>query len=140
MGSIRFFEEKSAPWFVGRRQAKDVLAKLFQKEKTPFEAVQFVFLSDEALLQINREHLQHDYYTDIITFDLSVPGTPKVADIYISIDRVEENAKLWKTTRLNELRRVMIHGCLHLCGYKDKLKTDQQEMRKREDFYLRFFN
>jgi rRNA maturation RNase YbeY len=82
--------------------------------------------------------LKHDYYTDIITFDLSSHDKdPKTADIYISVDRVEENATKWNTSKINELRRVMIHGCLHLCGYNDKLKADQLLMRQREDFYLR---
>lgn len=139
MGSIHFFEEKPAPWFTGRRAMKALLAELFKKEKTAFDTIQFILVSDDALLEVNRSYLNHDYYTDIITFDLSPAGTPKVSDIYISLDRVEENAKDYKTTRLNELRRVMIHGCLHLCGYKDKLKTDQSRMREREDYYLRLY-
>lgn len=118
---------------------KAVLMELFRREKTPMEQVQFIFVSDESLLKVNQEYLGHNDYTDIITFDLSAPRGPKVSDIYISVDRVEENAETWKTTRLNELRRVMIHGCLHLCGYKDKLKMEQVEMRAREDFYLRLY-
>ena len=118
---------------------KALLAELFKKEKTAFEAVQFILVSDDALLEVNRNYLKHDYYTDIITFDLSSSGAPKVSDIYISLDRVEENAKDYNSARLNELRRVMIHGCLHLCGYKDKLKTDQSRMREREDYYLRLY-
>ena len=139
MGSIHFFEEKPARWFTGRSIMKALLAELFKKEKTAFDTIQFILVSDEALLQVNRSYLQHDYYTDIITFDLSMLGSPKVSDIYISLDRVEENAKDYNATRLNELRRVMIHGCLHLCGYKDKLKTDQAKMREREDYYLRLY-
>lgn len=139
MGSIHFFEEKPAPWFKGRRAMKALLTELFKKEKTAFEAIQFILVADDALLEVNRNYLKHDYYTDIITFDLSLPGAPKVSDIYISLDRVEENAKDYNSTRLNELRRVMIHGCLHLCGYKDKLKQDQAKMREREDYYLRMY-
>lgn len=140
MGSIRFFEEKPAPWFKGRRAMKTLLLELFKKERTEMETVQFILVSDEALLEVNRLYLNHDNYTDIITFDLSAPNAPKVSDIYISLERVEENAKLYNETRLNELRRVMIHGCLHLCGYKDKLKTDQAAMRLREDYYLQRYN
>ena len=139
MGSIHFFEEKLAPWFKGRRAMKALLTELFKKEKTAFETIQFILVSDDALLEVNRSYLKHDYYTDIITFDLSSPGAPKVSDIYISLDRVEENAKDYNSTRLSELRRVMIHGCLHLCGYKDKLKQDQAKMREREDYYLRLY-
>jgi rRNA maturation RNase YbeY len=139
MGSIHFFEEKPAAWFKDRRIMKALLIELFKKEKVEFDAIQFVLMSDEALLEVNRAYLNHDFFTDIITFDLSAPGAPKVSDIYISLDRVEGNAKLYNDSRINELRRVMIHGCLHLCGYKDKLKTDQAKMREREDYYLRLF-
>ena len=139
MGSIHFFEEKPDAWFKDRRIMKDLLIELFKKEKVEFDAIQFVLMSDEALLEVNRAYLNHDFFTDIITFDLSAPGAPKVSDIYISLDRVEGNAKLYNDSRINELRRVMIHGCLHLCGYKDKLKTDQAKMREREDYYLRLF-
>jgi probable rRNA maturation factor len=139
MGSIHFFEEKPAAWFKGRRAMKALLIELFRKEKVDLDAIQYVLVSDEALLEVNRSYLNHDYYTDIITFDLSAPGSAKVSDIYISLDRVEENAKQYNQSRINELRRVMIHGCLHLCGYKDKLKTDQLRMREREDYYLRLY-
>jgi rRNA maturation RNase YbeY len=139
MGSIHFFEEKTAAWFKGRRAMKALLIELFRKEKVELDAIQYVLVSDEALLEVNRSYLNHDYYTDIITFDLSAPGSAKVSDIYISLDRVEENAKRYNQSRINELRRVMIHGCLHLCGYKDKLKTDQLRMREREDYYLRLY-
>lgn len=118
---------------------KTLLGELFKKEKVAFDTIQFILVSDDALLDVNRSYLNHDYYTDIITFDLSAPGAAKVSDIYISLDRVEENAKQYNEARLNELRRVMIHGCLHLCGYKDKLKTDQAKMREREDYYLRLY-
>lgn len=118
---------------------KALLAELFKKEKTAFDTVQFILVSDDALLEVNRNYLKHDYYTDIITFDLSLPAAPKLSDIYISLDRVEENARNYNASKLNELRRVMIHGCLHLCGYKDKLKTDQAKMREREDYYLRLY-
>ena len=118
---------------------KALLIELFRKEKVELDAIQYVLVSDEALLEVNRSYLNHDYYTDIITFDLSAPGSAKVSDIYISLDRVEENAKQYNQSRINELRRVMIHGCLHLCGYKDKLKTDQLRMRDREDYYLRLY-
>jgi len=139
MGSIHFFEEKPAAWFKGRRAMKALLIELFRKEKVELDAIQYVLVSDEALLEVNRSYLNHDFYTDIITFDLSAPGSAKVSDIYISLDRVEENAKKYNQSRINELRRVMIHGCLHLCGYKDKLKTDQLRMREREDYYLRLY-
>ena len=120
---------------------RQLLVSLFRKEKVQIDLIQFIFLSDNELLDINRQYLKHDFFTDIITFDLSEEeDAPKLADIYISVDRVEENAGRWNSSRINELRRVMIHGCLHLCGYKDKLKADTARMREKEDFYLRLYH
>lgn len=117
---------------------KAFLLGLFSREEVPVERIQFILASDEHVLSVNKEFLQHDFFTDIITFDLSLTTTAgKVADIFISVDRVEENARTFQVAREEELRRVMIHGCLHLCGYKDKLNADKAEMRTREDFYLR---
>lgn len=93
------------------------------------------FCSDSTLLNINIEHLNHNYYTDIITFELGEKPVV-VGDIYISIDRVKENAIANKVTFNTELSRVMIHGVLHLCGYKDKTKIQKTEMRNKEDYYL----
>lgn len=97
-----------------------------------------IFCSDEYLLEINREHLDHDYYTDIITFDYCFQNLIS-GDLFISIDRVKENAAEFKTTFLNELSRVIFHGVLHLCGYKDKLYEDEKLMRQKEQFYLNRF-
>ncbi len=104
-------------------------------EKREIDSLNFCFCSDKFLLKMNREHLQHDYYTDIITFDLS-DNKKLSADIYISIDRVRDNAHINLVSFKNELRRVMIHGVLHLCGYKDKKARDIQVMRMKEDYYL----
>jgi rRNA maturation RNase YbeY len=91
-------------------------------------------------LEINRNHLQHDYYTDIITFDLTPPKKQsKDAELYISIDRIRENAKAYQTTVQHELHRVIFHGVLHLCGYKDKSKSDQVNMRQKENDYLNLY-
>ena len=96
---------------------------------------------DKFLHQLNEEYLHHDDYTDVITFDLSTRnlGTESgnlSGEIFISIERIKENAKFFKTTFQNELHRVMIHGILHLAGYKDKTKADKTIMRKKEDYYL----
>jgi rRNA maturation RNase YbeY len=95
----------------------------------------FIFTSDKRLLEINRQFLQHDYYTDIITFDLSDSKSTK-AEVYISIDRVKENTRIHGTSFKSELHRVIFHGVLHLCGYKDKTKKEKEEMRGMEAFYL----
>ena len=112
---------------------------LFKKEKQVLEGINYVFCSDEYLLEINRSFLQHDYYTDIITFGLSAPGQPVEAEIYISVDRVKDNARTLGVSFNEEMLRVIIHGALHLCGYRDKKKADIALMRKKEDQYLGVF-
>ena len=97
--------------------------------------ITFVFCDDNYILKINKEFLDHDTYTDIITFDYSV-GNEIISEIYVSTDRVEENAKKYKQTFENEIHRVMIHGVLHLCGYNDKLAEEKQIMRDKENHYL----
>jgi rRNA maturation RNase YbeY len=112
---------------------------LFKKEGKKLEDIHYIFCSDDYLLEINRQHLQHDYYTDIITFGLSQPGQPILAEVYISIDRVKDNAGQFQVPLKEELHRVIFHGALHLCGYKDKRFKDQQLMRKMEDKYLKLY-
>lgn len=98
-------------------------------------AVHFVITHDEKVLEVNRDFLQHDYYTDIITFDYC-RGKVVSGDIYISLDRVKDNAMQFSVSIDKELSRVLAHGVLHLCGYKDKTQAEAQEMRSKEDFYL----
>jgi probable rRNA maturation factor len=119
-----------------RIKLKAFLARLFKKEHTPLSSLNYIFCSDEYLLKINKDFLGHDYYTDIITFDLSANGEPVVAEIYVSVDRVKENSKLLKEPFYKELHRVMFHGALHLCGYNDKKKAEKLAMRENEDIYL----
>ena len=95
----------------------------------------YVFCDDEYLHKLNMEFLSHDTLTDIISFDYSV-GKIIHGDVFISIERVEENAKIFNNRFLNELYRVLVHGVLHYCGYKDKTEADKKTMRSREDFYL----
>ncbi|MBI2257925.1 MAG: rRNA maturation RNase YbeY [Flavobacteriia bacterium] len=95
--------------------------------------------SDEGLLKINKEHLNHDYYTDIITFDYSNNSNLNL-EMYISTDRIIENAKKYKVPILIEFYRVCLHGLLHCCGYKDKTKVDQHIMRNKENEYLQLFS
>ncbi len=95
----------------------------------------YVFMGDAALLRINQEYLNHDTYTDIITFDYSEDKTVS-GEIYISIERVRDNALKYSENSLKELHRVMIHGILHLCGYTDKDADSKAEMTGKEDYYL----
>lgn len=109
-----------------------------EREKHRLGDINYIFCSDDELLEINIQHLNHNTYTDIITFDYT-EGDKISSDIFISIDRVEENAKKFKVSFEEELHRVMIHGILHLCGYKDKSKTDAELMRKKENAALKLF-
>ncbi|MAW65233.1 MAG: rRNA maturation RNase YbeY [Flavobacteriales bacterium] len=97
--------------------------------------ISYIFCSDEYLHKINFKHLNHNTLTDIITFDYCEENIVN-GDLYISIERIRENAKLYNNTIENELHRVMIHGIMHLCGYKDKTPEDQNVMSAKEDFYL----
>jgi probable rRNA maturation factor len=123
----------------GKTGVKDFIRLLFKKEKIALSSITYIFCSDEFLLKMNRDFLQHDYYTDIITFGLSDKGQPVEAEVYISLDRVKDNAQTIGTTIRNETLRVIFHGALHLCGYKDKKKSEITLMRAKEDEYLRLF-
>jgi probable rRNA maturation factor len=106
-----------------------------QKEGKEAGALNYVFCTDEYLLEKNIQFLDHDTYTDIITFDYC-EGKIVNGDLFISIERVRENAAKFKVDFTAELARVIIHGTLHLLGYKDKTEEEQKEMRSKEDFYL----
>ena len=114
------------------------IKSIVNKEKHTLGALNYIFCSDDELLEINIKHLNHNTFTDIITFDYT--EAKKIgSDIFISIDRVIENSKKFDTSFENELHRVMIHGVLHLCGYKDKTKSDAELMRKKENWALKLF-
>ena len=120
-----------------RKGLKQFIASLFKQEGKGLSALTYVFCCDEYLLNINKQHLGHDYYTDIISFDLSeTKAGPTIGEIYISTDRIKENAKELKVSIKQEIHRVIFHGALHLCGYKDKTKGQQKEMRAKENFFL----
>ena len=113
------------------------MEKVVQKEGRKMKDLSFVFCDDIDLLDKNSKYLNHDNFTDILTFDYSENNNIS-GDIYISIDRVKENARTYKVTFENELDRVMIHGVLHLLGYKDESEKEQKIMKEKEDFYLFF--
>ncbi len=104
-------------------------------EKKTLDSISYVFCTDDYLLEINQNHLNHDTYTDIITFDYS-EGDLISSEIYISVDRVKENSKSFTHSFTDEMHRVIIHGVLHLIGYKDKTESEAQTMRGKEDYYL----
>lgn len=115
------------------------LVRLIDAHKGQLDALSYVFCSDEQLLLINREHLDHDTYTDIITFPYREPPVLE-GDIFISVERVGENARKFRVPFVEELRRVMAHGVLHLLGFGDKTDAEAAEMRQREQEALRMFD
>lgn len=107
---------------------------LLNKKKV--DEIAYIFCSDEKILEINKQYLQHDYYTDIITFDYSEEGLIS-GDIFISLDTVRSNSEKFNTNYAEELYRVIIHGILHLCGYKDKTPEEEKAMREKEEEALK---
>lgn len=111
------------------------IKQAIEEEGYELARIDYIFCSDEFLLEVNRTHLDHDFYTDIITFPLN--ENPIMAEIYISVDRVKENATSFSKTFEDELHRVMIHGILHLCGYDDHEEVDVAMIRRKEEHYLK---
>ncbi len=132
---ICFFFQGVKINLVNRTQLKKYIGSIFKKEGKNLQFANYIFSTDKAVLEINRQFLSHDFYTDIITFDLSDSNAIQ-AEIYISVDRVKDNAAQLGVSFKLELHRVIFHGVLHLCGYKDKNKGEIEKMRNREEFYL----
>jgi probable rRNA maturation factor len=121
-----------------KTKLKQWIKTITEKEKHQLGTINYIFCTDDELLEINIKHLNHKTLTDIITFDYT-EGKKINSDIFISVERVGENAKKFNVTFDDELHRVMIHGILHLCGYKDKTKADADLMRKKENTSLKLF-
>lgn len=121
---------------LNEQETTDWLEKVVERENSTLGDVGYVFCDDEFLLGINHEFLQHDTFTDIITFSNSEVDGIISGEIYISLERVKENSIVLKTNFNKEMHRVIVHGILHLLGYKDKEKMDELLMRQKEDFYL----
>lgn len=134
---IEFFAHEVSFVLENESSVKSWILKVIALHEKHLEGINFIFCSDEYLLELNRKHLQHDYYTDILTFPYSPPNTPILSDIYISIDRVEDNSKQLKSSFKEELHRVIIHGVLHLCGFDDHAEEDIIRMREMENEALK---
>ena len=115
------------------------ISKVILSENKREGDINYIFCDDDYILEINKQYLNHDYYTDIISFDYSV-GNELHGDIFVSIDRVRENAVDFNVSFDEELKRVVVHGILHYCGYKDKSDTEEQLMRSKEDEKIKMFH
>jgi probable rRNA maturation factor len=136
MPAISFFEEDIAYKLKNKTAVRKWIKDTIEAEGYKLRELNYIFCSDDYLLKINQQYLDHDTYTDIVTFDNSEDEGIIVSDIFISIDRIRENAAKFNVTEAHELHRVIIHGALHLLGYKDKSAADKQKMTSKEDFYL----
>jgi probable rRNA maturation factor len=134
--SITFHKQSTSFILPQKTLVRQWLHKAAKKEGYKIYQLNYIFCSDQELLEINRNYLQHDTLTDIITFGLSEKNEPIEGDIFISIERVSENAKKFRELKSRELKRVMVHGLLHLMGYKDKTQADILKMRKKEEAYV----
>ncbi|MGB0356841.1 MAG: rRNA maturation RNase YbeY [Cytophagales bacterium] len=135
--SIYFFHEGVDFRLESPDKTSAWLDQVVAREGYAIDEINYIFCDDRYLHQLNKKHLQHDTLTDIITFDHRLEGSDKLlADIYISVVRVREHAKIFDVTFTEELARVMVHGILHLLGYDDTTPVLKDEMRRLEDFYL----
>lgn len=133
-----FFQERSFT-LKNRTVLKESVESIFKKEGKKLNRINYVFCSDVDLLKLNKKYLSHDFYTDILTFNLSDTKKEIIAEVYISVERVKENAKKERTSFKFELTRVIFHGALHLCGYRDKSSKEIPQMRKKEEYYLSLY-
>ena len=131
------FHEQTGVALRERNKLRAFIREIFSLEGHHVAVLDIIFCTDDYLKSINVQFLQHDYYTDIITFNLTTPPAKEfTGEIYISIDRVKENSITHATSFKNELHRVIFHGVLHLCGYKDKKRSDKALMSEKENAYL----
>lgn len=122
-----------------RIKLKKFIEKIFELEGMEFFFINVIFCDDLYLLKLNNDFLSHNYFTDILSFNLAPPLKPVEGEIYISTDRLSENSKFFNISFNHELHRVIFHGILHFCGYSDKSKTDKLLMTRKEDFYLKLY-
>jgi metalloprotein, YbeY/UPF0054 family len=134
--AINYFTENvQLPKKFKKRRTSQWIKHVIQREEKCIGNIVYIFCNDDHIIEINRQYLQHDFYTDIITFDYTI-GDKLSGEIYISLETVKTNAEKFHTEYEEELRRVLIHGILHLCGYNDKTKAEQKIMRHKEDLSL----
>ncbi|MCD6396296.1 MAG: rRNA maturation RNase YbeY [Spirochaetaceae bacterium] len=134
--AIHYIQEDRKIPVKNRKSHKEWLTGVIKEEKRRVGVINYVFVSDNYLLKINRQFMRRDYFTDVISFNY---GSEKVVagDILVSVDRVYENADKFKVERNNELDRIMVHGLLHLIGYEDTTKEEKSIMTQKENYYLK---
>ena len=135
-----FFSENKNFKISNKKEIRALLKKICKKENKKISFINCVFCSDNRLLEINKKYLNHTSLTDVVTFDFTTSKKTIEGDIYISIDRVKENAKKYKETFKKELLRVIIHGLLHLIGFLDKTKEEKNTMTLKENEYLSLYS
>lgn len=134
---IHFHYLQPVPTLKNRIRLKAFIANILCKQEgRAVESIDYIFCDDAYLLQINQQYLNHDTYTDIVTFDLSSMEERITADVFVSVERIKDNAHTFKASFNEELHRVIFHGALHLCGYKDKTVKQAEAMRDKERQYL----
>jgi probable rRNA maturation factor len=133
---IYFFLEEVKYSLRQKRKTRSWLLQAVENEDSKIGILNYILTNDDILIQLNKEYLRHFTLTDIITFDLSEGDGFLTGDIYISVDRARENAKKFKNSLSNEIKRLMIHGIMHLIGYKDKTQSERELMRTKEEYYL----
>ena len=137
---IKFHYITEKFYFRDRTGLKEFILEQFYKRRKGVESINFVFCDDKYLLTLNSKYLKHNTLTDIITFELSKPGEALLSDIYISVERIRDNAEKFDVVFSQELRRVIFHGVLHLLGYKDKTLSDAESMRAKEEEFLKLYS
>jgi len=133
---IFFFLKEVSYTLKQKRKIRSWIIQSADNENYNVGTLNYILTNDDILVQLNKEYLRHFTLTDIITFDLSESAGLLTGDIYISVDRARENAKKFRDSLNNEIKRLMIHGVLHLMGYKDKTRSEREQMRAKEEYYL----
>jgi len=136
--SIQFFTEEIEYRLRDKRELRGDLERVIIQEKFLYGPVNFILCSDAFLKEYNKRFLNHNYFTDVITFDYSEEENYVTGDVFISLDRIRENAKSYQVSSRKELLRVMIHGLLHLMGMNDQSEEEKKAMREKEDYYLKY--